>query len=292
MTSIKSTQQYRNAIRFALTASDPAMVQDALYDADEFLRSERSAALGNLSEQELVDRAIEGFGSPEEVAASYRETEITVTKALATPAPAFNFFSGIFGVLIDPKAYGALFLMLFGLLTGLFYFTWAVVGFSMSVGFGILIIGIPFFIGFAATLRMLGLVEGRLVEGLIGVRMPRRPVSVPANQSWTQKAKYWLTDRRTWSTLLYCLVSLPLGVLSFTIAVILLSLALSFFVVPFAQLIFDRPMVVLGSYEWYVPWWIFPFFWLVTVVIDLVLLHVAKLFGKVRAGLAKALLVS
>ncbi len=292
MTLIKTTDQYRNAIRFALAASDPAMVQDALYDADEFLRSERSAALGDLSEQELVDLAIEGFGSPEEVAASYRETEVTVTRALATPAPASDFLSGVFGVLLDPRAYGALFLMLFSLLTGILYFTWVVVGASMSIGFSILIIGIPFLVGFAVSLRMLGLVEGRLLEALIGVRMPRRPASLPTNAGWMAKAKYWITDPRTWSTLLYCILSLPLGVLTFAIAITLLSLALSFFASPFVQLFTDMPMITIGSFEWYVPWWVFPFFWMLSVFIGLGLLHLAKLFGKVRAGLAKALLVA
>lgn len=292
MTRIKTTEQYRNAIRLALTASDPAMVQDALYDVDEFLRSERSSSASDLTEQELVDRAIAGFGSPQEVAASYRATEITVSKALETPAPVVSFLSGTLGMLIDPKAYGALFLMLFGLLTGLFYFTWAVVGLSMSLGFGILIFGVPFFIGFAMSLRMLGLVEGRLLEALIGVRMPRRPVSLPTEKGWLPKARYWLTDSLTWKTLLYCLLSLPLGILTFVVSVTLLSLALSFFIGPFAQLIFDRPLVVLGSLEWFVPWWLFPGLWLTTVAIGLLLMYLAVVFGKLRAALAKALLVA
>lgn len=292
MTRIRTTDQYRDEFRSALSGSDPAMVQDALYDLDEFLRSERAANSEDLSEQELVARAIEGFGTPEEVAASYRETEGTVTKALATPTPGLGITSGVFGVIGEPKAYGALFLMLFSLVTGILYFTWVAVGLAMSIGFSILIIGIPFLIGFAVSLRMLGLMEGRMLEALTGVRMPRRPVSLPSNVGWAQNVKYWVTDRRTWSTLLYCVLSLPLGVLGFALAVTLLSLALSLFAVPFAQLFTEWPMITIGSMRWYVQWWLFPFFWLASVFVALVLLHLARLFGGVRAGLARALLVA
>lgn len=292
MIPITSTAQYRNAIRFALGGSDPALIQDALYDVDEFLRSERSQSLGNITDQELVARALDGFGSPEEVADSYRETEIQVARALAPPTTVLKLGNDIFGVLVDPHAYGALFLMLLSLFTGIFYFTWAVAGVSMSLGFAILIIGIPFFVGFAASLRMLGLMEGRLLEGLIGVRMPRRPASAPVSEGWIARASYWVTDRRTWSTLLYLIVSLPLGILSFTIAIVLFAFAVAFFATPFVQLFFDYPIFTIASYHWYVPWWVFPVFWLIAIFFDLLMLHVAKLFGKMRAGMAKALLVT
>ena len=37
-----------------------------------------------------------------------------------------------FNVVRDPRTYGALLYMLLALATGIFYFTWAVVGISMS----------------------------------------------------------------------------------------------------------------------------------------------------------------
>ena len=299
MTTIKTTEQYRNAVRYALAGSDPALIQDALYDVDEFLRSERSefvTAEGELSEEELVERALENFGSPAEVAASYRETEQTVAKALAPPVLTATEGSGLpgssfFGVLVDPYAYGALFTTLLGLFTGIFYFTWALTGVSLSLGLILLIIGIPFLIGFAASLRILGLMEGRMLEGLTGVRMPRKPAMVPATEGWLPKVRYWLTDRRTWTTLLYMILSLPLGIIGFVVAIILLSFALAFIATPFAQLFFDQPVMTIGSYKWHAPWWSFPFFWLLSVVFYLLLLHSSRLFVKVRVSLAKALLV-
>jgi len=79
-------------------------------------------------------------------------------------------------VLADPRAYTALLYMLLSLATGTLYFTWAVTGISLSLGLAILIIGIPFAILFFASVRGISLVEGRVVEALLGERMPRRPL--------------------------------------------------------------------------------------------------------------------
>lgn len=64
--------------------------------------------------------------------------------------------------------------MLLSLFTGILYFTVAVTGLTLSLGLMILIIGIPFFVGFIGLTRVLSLVEGRLVEAMTGERMPRR----------------------------------------------------------------------------------------------------------------------
>jgi hypothetical protein len=78
-------------------------------------------------------------------------------------------------VAADPRAYAALFYMLLSLATGIFYFTWVTVGLSLSVGLSVLIIGLPFIVLFFGSVRVLSLVEGRVVEAMLGMRMPRRP---------------------------------------------------------------------------------------------------------------------
>ncbi len=42
---------------------------------------------------------------------------------------------GFFGVISDPRAYGALMYMLLSLVTGIFYFTWTITGISLTAGF-------------------------------------------------------------------------------------------------------------------------------------------------------------
>src|SRR5581483_960072 len=126
-----------------------------------------------------------------------------------------------FNVLSDPRTYGALLYMLLSIVTGTFYFTWTVTGLSLSVGFFILIIGIPFGLLFIGSVRVLSLIEGRIVEGLLGVRMPRRlPPATAAEETIGTKIKDALIDIRTWSSMLYLLLMLPLGIAYFTIAVV------------------------------------------------------------------------
>src|SRR5690606_38846856 len=69
--------QYLEQLREALRGADPAMVQDALYDAEEYLRSELAEQSGR-SEAEVIASVAGSYGAPEEVADIYRETEATV----------------------------------------------------------------------------------------------------------------------------------------------------------------------------------------------------------------------
>ncbi len=175
------------------------------------------------------------YGAPEEVAEAYRATEVKVQMALRTPRPRkrASALGKFFSVYSDPRTYTALLYMFFALITGIFYFVWTVTGLSMSIGFMVLIIGVPFFLLFLGSIRLLSLVEGRIVEVLLGVRMPRRPVH-PGNDSRpiTQRIKEVFTDPRTWSTLLYMVLKLPLGVIYFTLVVAFVSASLSLIVSP------------------------------------------------------------
>jgi Putative sensor len=125
---------------------------------------------------------------------------------------------GFFGVLVDPRAYGALLYMVLSLALGVFYFTWAVTGLSLSVGLFILIIGIPFALLFLASVRAIGWVEGRIVEGLLGAQIaPAAPVE--RGEGLMNNIKAMLTDGHTWGTLFYMILMLPLGISYFVLAV-------------------------------------------------------------------------
>ena len=110
--------------------------------------------------------------------------------------------------------------MLLSLVTGIFYFTWTITGISLTAGFAILIIGIPFALLFIGSVRVLSHVEGRIVEGLLGVRMPRRLAATPPDENLWTRIKEALIDIRTWSSMLYLLLMLPLGIAYFMIAMV------------------------------------------------------------------------
>ncbi|MGH8216208.1 MAG: sensor domain-containing protein, partial [Rhodanobacteraceae bacterium] len=212
MSTPQTIKQYLAQLRAALAGADPAMIQDALYDAEEHLRSELAENPG-MSEAELLAKIATSYGAPDEVAEIYRTTEQTVARALRRPPPRprRSAIGRFFGVIADPHTYGAMFYMLLALATGIFYFTWTVAGLSMSIGFAFTLIGIPFFLLFMASARGLSLLESRIVEGMLGVRMPRRPPYVERERPWLKRIGSMLADPRTWFTLLYMILMLPLG---------------------------------------------------------------------------------
>src|SRR3546814_4756869 len=78
--------EYLDQLRRALAGADPALVRDALYDAEEYLRSEMAANLDQ-SEAEVIAAVASSYGAPEEVADIYRDTEVKVQTALRAPPP-------------------------------------------------------------------------------------------------------------------------------------------------------------------------------------------------------------
>ena len=70
----KTIPEYLDQLRYELRSADPALLQDALYDAEEYLRSELAENPG-VGEAEMLARIATSYGAPEEVAAIYRETD-------------------------------------------------------------------------------------------------------------------------------------------------------------------------------------------------------------------------
>jgi len=297
----RSIDEYLKQLRSALAREDTALIQDALYDAEEYLRAE-VAAHPDRSEADVLELIASTYGAPEEVAAAYRDTEAKVKAALKTPLPpAITQRRGIrrfFGVFMDVRAYTSLFYMLLTLATGIIYFTFVITGVALSAGFAILVIGIPFFLAYIGIARVIALGEGRLLEATTGERMPRRPVHPGPPASWLTRIANMLKDVRTWTTLLYLLVMLPLGILYFTITVTGLALGLRLALAPL--------FLLGGQFGWFPPEFSGGvinvdgspesiigalFCAAVGVVILTLLLHAVRWLARSHARLAKALLV-
>jgi uncharacterized membrane protein len=219
-TTIKA---YLAELKARLSNAPRALVQDALSDCEEHLRAARADAPGK-SEADVLAEIIETYGTPQEVAEEYVAMEQAIKGPFASTTTTVDDRQvergpGFFGVLVDPQAYGALIYMLLSLATGIFYFTWAVTGVSLSVGLAILIIGVPFALLFIGSVRVIGWIEGRIVEALLGVRMPRRAPSSPGGGTLMENIKAVLKDGRTWTSLIYMVLHFPLGVFYFTVAV-------------------------------------------------------------------------
>jgi uncharacterized membrane protein len=294
---------YLEHLRRSLAGADPALVQDALYDAEEYLRSEM-AENPDKSEAEVIAKVASSYGAPDEVADIYRDTEVKVQTALRAPPPRQHRspFGKFFGVIAEPRTYAALFYMLLSMATGIFYFTWVVTGISLSAGLAVLIIGIPFAILFLGSTRMFSLLEGRIVEVMLGERMPRRPLYSSRGKPWMARIGEMFSDPRTWTTLLYMVLMLPLGIIYFTLAVTLLSVSLSFIAAPIMVLLgyatvnqnYDGWSLlgmdngVFGTSLGYLG---LPLVFVAGVLLLFVTLHLARGIGYLHGQFAKHLLV-
>lgn len=291
----RSIQEYLDQLRTELAGADPALIQDALYDAEEYIRGEMDANRGKTEEQILASIAT-SYGAPEEVAEAYRNTEVKVQQALRTPRPRQrdSLLGRFFSVLADPYAYTALLYMLLALPIGIFCFVWTVTGLAMSAGFMVLIIGVPFFLLFLGSMRLFSLVEGRIVEVLLGVRMPRRPVHPGGvdRRPIMVRIKDVFTDPRTWSTILYMLVRMPLGILYFTLVVALGSASLSLLFAPIEAAFTSGIWFTFGDFEVVrVPWIVTPLLSVIGLLLLTGLMYLSKGVGWFHGHLAKNLLV-
>jgi hypothetical protein len=296
----RSIDAYLEQLRDALQGADPALIQDALYDAEEYLRAE-VAAHPEKPEADVLELIASTYGAPDEVASAYRETEAKVTAALRPVTPrnidSPNPLRRFFAVYADPRAYTSLFYMLLTLATGIVYFVFVVTGLSLSAGLAVLIIGLPFFLVFIGIARVLALGEGRLLEAITGERMPRRPVHPGPSSSIWSRIRAMLSDPRTWTTLAYLLLMLPLGICYFMLAIVGISVAGALVVAPF---------LVIGQHlGWIVndgtPIEIHPALLgspvgsfiavIFGVLIFTALMHTARGIGRMQVALARALLV-
>lgn len=290
----KNIEGYLSLLRRELAGADPATIQDALADAEEHLTAALAySSTADSTGTNQLDAIIEEYGSPSEVAAAYRIIERRLKPPLAVP-PGFyerSLASRFLSVVYDPRAWGALLYLLTSIITGNIYFAYAVVGLTLSVELLILIIGLPVVWLFLKSVRGVALMEGRIVESLLGVRMPRRPTFSQQNLKWLDQLKLLVKDKRSWSIIGYMILKLPLGVVYFSVTITLFALSLELMALPILQLVFDLPFITTGSRSYYLPINMMPLLVLLGLALFIVLMHLARAMGRMHGKLAKAMLV-
>jgi hypothetical protein len=268
--SPSSIEGYLARLEVALHGADPALAHDALIDAEEHLQAAVRRGVP-------VHQAIEAYGSVDEIAAAYRglpadpagkpdETSGrsvdppssdgsprgAPTAAVATPAqvPAPRLRDmPIVGIWFDSRAWGAL--LYFGgvgfvVATGCF--VWAVVLGSLAIGLLPIVLGLPLLVLLLGSARALCLVEGAVVQALLGVRMPRRvqPVHGVADVGFWQRIWCWLKDVRSWLSLGYLYANFPVSVALFVVTITMSALSLAMVTGPLLQAA-NVPFVTLSS---------------------------------------------
>jgi signal transduction histidine kinase len=128
--------------------------------------------------------------------------------------------------LVDPRTYGRIgYLLLAGLL-GVTEFVFLVVAISFGVGLAITLIGIPILI--LSVYAWGGLAEGerRIIAALTGTVIPNPYRPVPEGASRWGRLRARLADPATWKDLVFLLLQFPFGLVSFVLAVVVLSVGI------------------------------------------------------------------
>ena len=291
----KDVQEYLEKLKEELEGTDPALIQDALSDAEGHLRTgleEEIAQSPGLSESEALKPIIEKYGSPSEIATAYRaiESHIAPSLASARPQDSRSFWAKFFGVLAEARAWGAFSYMLLALFTGVIFGGWALLGGFISACSLLFIIGLPIFGLFLLSIRGIALLEGRVVEALLGVRMPRRSLFLEKDLGWIDKFKVLVTDAYSWKALLYAVLLFPLGLIYYGVFGLLFVLSLTFISSPVLELVFHIPLDLFGD-NVFTPVWFLPVVCIVGLILLPVTFHLAKFIGEIHARFAKSMLV-
>ncbi|MBU0529821.1 sensor domain-containing protein [bacterium] len=294
---INSIDEYLNSLKKELKGCDSATIQDALSDAEEHLRTAIDKGLeesDKVVEADILSEVIEKYGAPDEIANAYRDIEDRIRPAFARDQVSSNksWILRFFGIFTDAGAWSSLIYMIFALVTGIIYFTWAVTGISIGVSMIILIIGVPIIILFLYSVRGIAFIEGRIVEALLGERMPRRSRFTDKNVKLWDRIKNLFTDRRTWTGILYLILQLPIGIIYFTIMTVLIALSIASIFAPIAEIIWQIPIVQTGNIEYVIPVVLLPLITVLGFLLLTITMHLAKFVGKIHGKYAKILLVS
>lgn len=292
----KDVQDYLAKLKKELGGSaDPALVQDALSDAETHLQTaleEEFSKNPNISETEILVSLVEKYGTPSEIAAAYLAIEPRISPALAhTPRPDTRSFLGkFFGVLAESRAWGAFFYMLLAFIPGIIFGGWALFAGLISAFSLLFIIGLPIFGLFLLSIRGIALLEGRIVEALLGVRMPRRPLFLKKGLSWSDRYIALVKDKYSWRALLYAVLLFPLGLIYSGLFSLLFVFSLGFITSPVLELVFRIPLDLFGD-NVFTPVWLLPIVCIAGLLLLPMTLHSAKLLGKIHGRFAKAMLV-
>ena len=292
---IKKIEDYLEELKKELKGSDPALIQDALSDAEEHLRVALDEILihnTNLSEKEALLSIIEEYGTPEETASAYKRIEFRTKHSLSMPRKreTGTVLQKFFSVLAAPHAWGTFLYMVISFLTGCIFGGWAFLGTIVSFFSLLFVFTIPIAALFLLSLRGIALIEGRIIEATTGTRMPRKPLFVKHDLNSKEKFKALFRESQTWKILIYFLLQFPLGLLYSLLALGLFVFSLSFILSPLLELVFHLPLELFGTNA-FTPIWLLPFVTLIGIILLTSIFHLAKFLGKLHGRYAKFMLV-
>jgi uncharacterized membrane protein len=291
----KRIEEYLNQLKRELRGGDPALIQDALSDAEEHFRTaleESVEKTPGISEQEALQPLIERYGTPAEVAAAYAETESRMLPTLAVSETKVtrSHLATFFTVAAEARTWGAFLYILLSGLTAIIYGMWTIVAGGFSLFSLILIIGLPLTGFYLLSLRGIALIEGRIIEALLGIRMPRKPIFLSKGLNWRKKYKALITESYTWKVFAYMILHFPLGLIYFFVVLAMFGTSIKAIIYPLWYWALGRAFITLGQ-PFYPPAWSFPLVSAAGILMFFLTLHLVRFIGKTHGRFAKFMLV-
>ena len=167
---------------------------------------------------------------------------------------------------------------------GLCYFILIVTGLALGAGTLVIWIGLPILFITLLMVRGMATIEQRIAASLLHVSFPYDTMREAPRQSFTRHFASVLRDPSTWTGIIYMMLKLPLGIISFTLALTLPIVSLAVTALPLAYLINLLVNVILLQNGIHSTGYIIPGFIEVHNQFDLVMF--ARSFVGVPVGLA------
>ena len=131
------------------------------------------------------------------------------------------------------KFFGNLVYLLMAMPLGIVYFTLLTVGFSLGAGLSITLIGLPLLVSMIFVTYMLGDLERAITSILLGVKIAKPEARPARDNSASALLTAQLKNAAFWKEFAYLLIlKLPLGIISFTLVIVFVTLSLALMAAP------------------------------------------------------------
>jgi len=123
--------------------------------------------------------------------------------------------------------------LLLSLPIGILYFVFLITGFSLGAGLLITLIGIPILVAMIFVTYILGDLDRKMTSLLLGINIAKPEARPSTDDSARSILVAQVKSLQFWKELGYLLLKMPLGVISFTISIVLVAVSLAFIAAPF-----------------------------------------------------------
>ena len=123
--------------------------------------------------------------------------------------------------------------LLLALPLGILYFVILVTGYALGAGLIITLVGVPILVTMIFVTYLLGDLDRAMTSKLLGVKIAKPEAKPARDDSARSILVTQLRSLQFWKEFLYLLLKMPLGVVAFTVTIVLISLSLGLIAAPF-----------------------------------------------------------